>query len=248
MSDWNVLVPVEVLEGETIPESVVDLLGVLPVVVLGYHVVPEQTAPGQARLQFEEQAQKKLDDLADDFGDAGSSAETRLVFTHDEEQTLDRVAAETGCNAILIPNPAPDIDRLLVPLRGDVDVERVVGFVAALIDGRDIGVTLYHVGRDDDESAIGRELIDAAREGLGAQGVPETVIETEFVVSDTPIEAMTTAAVDHDAVVMGEREPSLQSFIFGEETEQVAERSLGPVVVVRRASADPDDPVDETGS
>ena len=33
------------------------------VTVLGYHVLPEQTAPGQARLQFEEQAQKKLDDL-----------------------------------------------------------------------------------------------------------------------------------------------------------------------------------------
>jgi nucleotide-binding universal stress UspA family protein len=245
MSEWKVLVPVEVLEGETIPESVVDLLGVLPVVVLGYHVLPEQTAPGQARLQFEEQAQKKLDDLAEDFGESGSSTEIRLVFTHDEEQTLDRVADETGCNAILIPNPAPDVERLLVPLRGDVDVERVVAFVAALIDGRDVGVTLYTVGKNDDQAAIGRDLIDTASEHLVELGVPEERIETTVDVSDTPIQAITAAAVDHDAVVMGEREPSLQSFLFGEESEQVAERSLGPVVVVRRvleSVPEPDDP------
>jgi nucleotide-binding universal stress UspA family protein len=243
MSEWKVLVPVEVLEGETVPETVVDLLGVLPVVVLGYHVLPEQTAPGQARLQFEEQAQKKLDDLAESFDEAGASAETRLVFTHDEEQTLDRVADETGCGAILIPNPAPDIERVLVPLRGDVDVDRIVTFLAALLGERDVGVTLYHVGESEAEGAPGRELLDAASDRLQELGVPSTAIETASDVSDSPLQAITTAALDHDAVVMGERAPSLRALLFGEESEQVAERSLGPVIVVRRVPEPPGESV-----
>jgi len=48
-----VLVPIRVLEGESIPEGVPELLADAHVVLLGYHVVPDQTATGQARMQFE---------------------------------------------------------------------------------------------------------------------------------------------------------------------------------------------------
>lgn len=232
--DWRVLVPVEVLEGETVPDSVVDLLATLPVVVLGYHVVPEQTAPGQARMQFEERAQGRLDDLATAFREAGGGAETRLVFTHDEEQTLDRVAGETGCGAILVPNPAPDVTRLLVPLRGEVDVGRVTGFVAALIGNRDIMVTLSHVAENEERVEAGRSMVEDAATRLRERGMPTGSITTEVTVSGTPVEAIATTAAEHDAVVMGESEPSLRSFLFGEASKRVAARSLGPVVVVRQ--------------
>ncbi|MFW6384989.1 MAG: universal stress protein, partial [Halodesulfurarchaeum sp.] len=43
----NVLVPIRVLEGESIPEGVPELLANAHVVLLGYHVVPDQTAAGQ---------------------------------------------------------------------------------------------------------------------------------------------------------------------------------------------------------
>jgi nucleotide-binding universal stress UspA family protein len=233
-SDWTVLVPVEVLEGETVPESVSDLLGTLPVVVLGYHVLPEQTAPGQARLQFEEQAQTKLDDLASAFREAGGECETRLVFTHDEEQTLDRVAEETGSGALLVPNPAPPVERILVPLGGAVDVERIIAFVASLIGGRAIDVTLFHVTGDDAGVEAGREILDGAATRLGELGVPADAVTTDIVVSERPIQAISAAAVDHHTVVMGESQPSLRSFLFGEASEQVADKSLGPVIVVRR--------------
>jgi len=239
--DWKALVPVEILEGETVPDSVVEVLSTLPVVVLGYHVLPEQTAPGQARMQFGEQAQSKLDVLAEDFREAGGAAETRLVFTHDEEQTLDRVADETGCEAILIPNPAGDVERLLVPIRGEVDIARVSAFVAALRGGREIAVTLFHVADDDTaDTSAGESMVADAATQLRDRGVPEDAITTEVTVSGTPIQAMATAAADHDAVVMGESEPSLRSFLFGEVPEQVAAQSLGPVVVVRRARPDAD--------
>jgi nucleotide-binding universal stress UspA family protein len=242
---WRVLVPVEVLEGETIPGSVADLLGTLPVVILGYHVLPEQTAPGQARMQFEEQAQGKLDDLAAAFREAGGDAETRLVFTHDEEQTLDRVAEETGCGAILVPNSAPGIKRLLVPLRGEVDVARVTAFTAALIDDRDIAVTLSHVAASEAGVEAGESMVADAAARLRDAGIPAGAIATEVAASGTPVQTIADAAADHDAVVMGESEPSLRSFLFGETSEQVAARSLGPVVVVRRGR--PSEETNESG-
>lgn len=232
--DWTVLVPVEVLEGETAPDAVVELLATLPVVVLGYHVLPEQTAPGQARMQFGEQAQSKLDILAADFREAGGAAETRLVFTHDEEQTIDRVADETGSEAILIPYPAGDVERLLVPIRGEVDIARVSAFVAALRSGRDIAVTLFHVTEREEKATAGESMVADAATQLRDRGVPDDAISTEVTVSGTPIRAIASAAADHDAVVMGESEPSLRTFLFGEVPEQVAAQSLGPVVVVRR--------------
>jgi nucleotide-binding universal stress UspA family protein len=233
--DWRVLVPAEILEGETVPESVLDVLAPLPVVLLGYHVLPEQTPPGQARLQFEDQAQDALDDLAEALDEAGGEAETRLVFTHDAEQSIDRVADETGCGAILQPNPTGDVERVLVPLRGDVDVERIAAFAAALVADRDIGLTLHHVAGSEAAIPDGAALIDRADAVLREAGVPDTAIAHEVVVDDAPVLTIADAATDHDLVVMGERAPSLRTFLFGEDAERIADRSLGPVVVVRRA-------------
>jgi nucleotide-binding universal stress UspA family protein len=237
MSDWRVLVPVQVLEGQTVSESIAELLSTVPVVVLGYHVLPEQTPPGQARMQFEQQAQTKLDDLAAEFREAGGAADTRLVFTHDQEQTFDRIAAETDCQTVLIPNPAPDVRRLLVPLRGEVDVDRVASFVTALIGDRQIDVTCYHVAASETETNAGQALVDRAATVLRDEGIPDDAIATEVVVSDTPVRAIATAAAEYDAIVMGESEPSLRTFLFGEAAEQVATQSLGPVLVVRRPEA-----------
>lgn len=232
--DWTVLVPVEILEGETVPDAVVELLRTLPVVVLGYHVLPEQTAPGQARMQFEDQAQAKLDDLAAAFRKAGGPTDTRLVFTHDEEQTLNRVADEAGCDAILIPNPAPDIRRLLVPIGGEVNIARIVAFVAAVIGDRPLEVTVFHAAGSEETVETGRTRVNEAAAKLREYGLATDAVDTEVQISSTPVRAIATAAAEHDAVVMGGSEPSLRSFLFGEISEQVAARSLGPVVVVRR--------------
>jgi nucleotide-binding universal stress UspA family protein len=233
--EWKVLVPVEVLEGESVPETVAELLATVPVVVLGYHVLPEQTPPDQARLQFEERAQAALEDLAAQFRAAGGDAETRLVFTHDEEQTLTRVADETGCGAYLIPNPTGDVERLLVPVGGEVDLDRLARFAEALVGGRSVLVTLYHVAATDEGRRAGEEVVAEAATRLHEAGLPADRIRTSVVVSDTPVQTVATAAEGHDAVVMGESAPSLRALLFGATSEQVASRSLGPVVVVRRA-------------
>jgi len=224
----HVLVPVAVLEGQTVSGGLVDLLGTADVTVLGYHVLPEQTPPDQARAQFEDRANGALDDIAEEFRSAGGDADRRLVFTGDRRQTIDRVADELAVDAYAITGATGSVDSLLVALSGDVDVAGVLEFVTALVGERDIGVTLLST---DDESTS--RLEDAAGQ------LREASIETETRTAEgRPFDALIDAVPGHDAVVIEESAPSLASLVFGETADRVATASVGPVLVVQRAVED----------
>ena len=227
----RVLVPVEILAGETVSSGLMELLATVDVTVLGYHVLPEQTPPDQARSQFEERATAALDDLSEEFRSAGGAADHRLVFTHDREQTVTRIADDVGARAFAIPGVTGDVDSLLVSLSGDVAVNRLLDFVTELIGDRDIGVTLLLAGdatdgADDRLESAATQLRDA---GIG--------VETATA-SGSPFESLMDAVPDHDAIVMGQAAPSLRSLVFGDEAERVAEASVGPVLVVRGDAAE----------
>ncbi|WP_299236290.1 universal stress protein [Natronomonas sp.] len=221
----RVLVPVAVLDGGTVSPGLMSLLGTVDVTVLGYHELPEQTPPDQARLQYEERATDALEDLREEFETAGGAAEHRLVFTRDREQTIARIAEETDADAFAISGMTGDVDRLLVSLSDGVATERVLSFVAALIGGREIGVTLFLAG---DES--GQRRLEDAAERLRGDGID---VRTEFVPDDPAFEALMDVLPGHDAVVVGENAPSLRSLVFGSESERLASASVGPVLVVR---------------
>jgi hypothetical protein len=227
----RVLVPVAVLEGQSLPEPVVPVLRNLPVVLLGYHVLPEQTPTEQGHMEFEDLAEEKLDDVAGVFGEAAEELDTRLVFTHDLEQTLDRVAAETGATAYLIPNPTGPVERVLVPVHPEVDLSRLVAHVAALVAGTDVAVTVFRALEDADAA---EPLVSEALDALVEAGVPAERLQRAVRETETPVRTTATVAAEHDLVVMGERAPSLRTLVFGEDPEVVAELSVGPVVVVRR--------------
>ena len=224
----RVLVPVKVLEGETVSPGLIDLLETLDVTVLGYHVLPEQTPPDQARLQYEDRATAALEDLAKEFETTGGLADYRLVFTHDREQTINRIAEEVQARAFAISGVTGDVDRLLVTLSGDVAVDRILLFVSELVGDRDIGVTLFSVSKD--EATAGTDRLEEAAAQLREAGVD---VETTLATEGSPFEALIEAMPEHDAIVMGEKAPSLRSLVFGEEAERVAAASVGPVLVVR---------------
>jgi len=231
----SILVPVQVLEGQSVPEGVADMLGAAHVVLLGYHVIPEQTAPGQAQLQFEERATERLDEYSAIFEDAGATVDTRLVFTHNDQQTIDRMIDEHDCEAVLVPNATGPIEDVLVPVRGTVGADRLAHVVAGVFG--ESSVLLYHVadGAEDSEA-----ILDSVRERLVEQGMDASAIRTLVEHDRPPLEAILERSDDFDAVVMGESDPSLVTFVFGMPTEQVAERFLGPVLVVQR-EAEPTD-------
>lgn len=230
----TVLVPVAIMEGQAVPDALVDLLSAVPVVLLGYHVVPEQTAPGQARAQFEDTAQAALAELATSFEDRGGVVETRLVFTHDAEQTFERVADEETCDAVALVNPAPTIERVLVAVRGLVNVERITTMVGTLVADTDIHVELFHAAESDERVLDGEALLTEAAKRLQTVGVDPGQVSRSVVVSETPVDTLVETAADYDLVVMGEDLPSIRERIFGDTSHAVAARTVGPVLVIRR--------------
>lgn len=232
----RVLVPLEVLESETLDEDLADLLTVLDVVVAGYHEVPEQTPPGQMRQQFEKQATAKVEEATETLRDEGA-VQSHMVFTGDAEESIDRLADEESATGLVLVNPTGPVESLLVPLRGDVDAERIARFVATLRAGRDIDVTLFAAVTEGNADAAS-DLLDLARSTLIDQGVPDDAIVTTTELSATPVQTIVDAAIEHDAVVMGERQPDWRSLVFGQLEDRVAAESLGPVIVVRGKPTD----------
>ena len=231
----SVLVPLAVLEGESLPNGTAELLANARVVLLGYHVVPEQTAAEQAREQFGETGMSKLDEFAGDLAAGGADVETRLVFTHDETTTVDRLIYEHDCLAVLVPNSAPQVDSVLVALRGTVGIGRNTRLVAGLFADAGVAVTLYHVPGEGESPEDGESFLGGVRSDLVERGIASDRIETLVEDSDAPLDAIADRAESHDAVVMGETDPSVTTFVFGMPSKQVAERFLGPVLVVQRA-------------
>ena len=220
----RVLVPVAILKGETVSGGLIDLLGTVDVTVLGYHLLPEQTPPDQARAQFEDRATSALEDITEEFRAAGGDADHRLVFTRDRQQTVDRIATEIGADARAVTGATGDVDQLLVALSNAVAISRLMTFVTTLVGDREIGVTLLAA------EGTTQERLDEAVDRLDEAGVDAGLRITEGDAFD----ALVRTAPGHDAIVMGEASPSLSSLLFGEESERVATASVGPVLVVRK--------------
>ncbi|MFY4814911.1 universal stress protein [Haloarcula sp. AONF1] len=239
----SILVPIRVLEGESIPEGVPELLAHAHVVLLGYHVIPEQTAPGQARMQFEDRATERLDEYEEMFEDAGATVERRLVFTHNGQKTIDRMIAEHDCMAVLVPNATGPVEDVLVPVRGAIGVDRLARVVASVFGNMDADVTLYHVADEDTTDDDIQTLLGGMADRLAEFGMDPSTIETRIDRDQNPLDAIVDVADAFDTVVMGETDPSLATFVFGMPANQVANRFLGPVFVVQRerAAADEDE-------
>lgn len=230
----TVLVPLAVLEGESLPGGVDELLANAHVVLLGYHVIPEQTAAEQAREQFGETGMSKLDEYAATLTEAGADVETRLVFTHEKDTTIDRIIYEHDCLAVLVPNSTERVESVLVAVRGTVGVGRNTRLVAGLFAGTDVAVTLYHALDEGETAADGESFINGVKTELEERGMDPDAIKTLVEEADAAIEAIADRGGNHDAVVMGETDPTVTTFVFGMPSEQVADRFLGPVLVVQR--------------
>jgi len=230
----SVLVPIRVLEGEPLPEGIPELLANAHVVLLGYHVIPDQTAPGQARMQFEERATRRLEEFEEALTGAGATLEHRLVFTHNAQQTIHRQIRETDSLAVLVPNAIGDLEDVLVAVRGTVGLDRLARLLVGLFAETDVSVTLYHVTSEDESEADVAMLLDGLVDRLLESGFDGDRIETRTDRDVKPVAAIAELAETYDAVVMGESDPSIATFVFGMPAEQVTERFLGPVLIVQR--------------
>lgn len=229
----TVVVPVQVMDGESVPPALGEFLAPVSVVVLGYHVLPEQTPTEQASLQFEDRARAAVDDIAHAFTEAGGSVETRVAFTHDRDETIGRVADEVDAAAVVLPNPVSEVDELLVALRTAGETERVADLVGTLAG--DARVTVWGLASDDFDAET---AVATARDRLLDRGVAAERVQTETSHSETPVSAVVDRSEGADVVAIGEGGTTLFSQIFGDDGERVADGALAPVVVVRDPHTD----------
>lgn len=230
----TVVVQLAVKERETISETLAEFLSPLSVVVIGAVEIPDQTSPEQARSQFEADARQTVETVSELFSETGSDVETRLSFTHDTRHTVEQVATDIDRVAVLFPAPVTSIERLLVAVRGSINVPNIAATVAALLEHTDVTATIYHAAPHDADTEAPAQALTAVASALEEAGIERHRVTTTLERADEPLDALAAAANDHDLLVIGEDEPTLTDRLFGETSDRIVERTTVPVVVVRR--------------
>lgn len=232
----RVLVPFAVLDGETVPPGVVEFLAQAHTVLLGYHEVPDQTPPDQARLQFEERGEGLLDDVAGQFQGRAGTVERRLVFTRDSSKTIERVAAETDCDGTLLVQPTQQLDRVYVALADPTEANALGATLAGILPGLDIDVSLRYFGTDPE----GETALSTVADRLSRAGVESARIDSAVAAESWSVGAVTTGIESNvgagtvDVVVVGDSGVSLSGMVLGDAEGRIAATVLAPVLVVRQ--------------
>lgn len=228
-----VLVPVDVSTDERPDPDLLELLRPAKIVLVGWYPVPDQTALEQMQEKHEEEAIARIEEVAADCPDE-TDVETLVVFTRDRAETVDRVADDYGADVVVVPEAVRVVERVLVPVRGDVNLERILSVVAALLDESEASVTLFHAApAGEEDPSVGEALLAGAADRLVDDGVDEDRIATTAMESEAPIDDIVDAATNHDVLVLGESEPSLVEHILGDAPSKIIRRSGRPVLIVR---------------
>ncbi|ELZ44070.1 UspA domain protein [Halorubrum coriense DSM 10284] len=230
----TILVPLELPDPEPLSPVLIEDLSSLDVVVLGHYGLPEQTPASSARDQFGDAARATLDDVADDFADAGASVRTRLVFGKDRAAAIRQVATEEGCAAELDPAPTEGIGRILVPLPDVAEFDRLPTFIEILSEDSTQRITLFHVVEGDESREHGESVVAETRERLVEAGFDAASLDTLVVEGEEHDEEILRVAADYDAVVMYEPESRLGDRVFGTLADRIADETDDPVIVVDR--------------
>lgn len=229
IGDLTILVPVDVSEPDPPTLGVLEFLQPYEVILLGYFPVPDQAEPAHLKDEFEDEASARLRELAD----GRTNLEAVLVFTHDRETTIDRVADQYDCDAVLTATETKGIDAILVPLRGDVNLDRIVSVVANLLQASDATATLFHSVAEDGNADRADALLGTALEMLVEQGVDRSRLDRRLSEGGDPHGEIAALGGEHDLVVLGETEPSLRERIIGSFLTRVIDETEIPALVVR---------------
>ena len=233
--DTTILVPVDVSAPEPPDQVSLDLFRPVDLVVLGYYPVPKQTAPAHLREDHEDEAMARLDAIVDRLAEGDHRVDDVLVFTKDRQETIDRIAEQYDCDAVFVPGAldADSIDRILVPLRGEANLDRIIHVVGELGRASEATITLFHVVPGGSDPTRGEFILRGAADRLGEEGVDRGRIDWELSEGDSPKRAIIDRATAYDVVILGESEPSLRDRILGAVLRPILEEIETPAIIVR---------------
>jgi nucleotide-binding universal stress UspA family protein len=231
--DSTILVPVDVSVTEPPDQVILDLLKPVNLVVLGYYPVPKQTAPAHLKEDHEAAATERLERIVAGFARGDHDIEDVLVFTKDRRDTIDRIADQHDCDAVLVPGETDAVERILVPLRGDVNLERIVSLVGDLVRASDATVTLFHSVPEGTDPSTGEFILRGAADRLAEDGVDSDRIDWQLSEGGSPKRQIIDLVADYDLVILGETEPSLRERILGAVLTPILEEIEKPAIIVR---------------
>jgi len=231
--DSTILVPVDISEGDPPAQPLIDLCRSVDVVLLGYYPVPDQVAPAQLRQDHESDATAALEEITDLFSANGISVTDVLVFTHDREDTIDRVANEYDCDAVLTLGETECIETVLVPVRGDTNLERIVSLLGSVMRMSDASITFFHSVAEDSDPSHGEFLLRGAVDRLGEAGIDRERIDWQLSDEEAPHDEIIELAQDYDLLVLGETKPSLRERILGSVPSRIVDEVDKPAFIVR---------------
>ena len=232
MKTARLLLAVDLSESPSIPGPFLELVRSVELVLLGMYEVPEQTAPAQAKDQYEEESTRKLKALVRDVEAAGGVAESRMVFTGRRIDTIDRIAREMACDAVCELRPMEELERILVPIKSARHYW-VPEFVADLVEEDGVEILLYHADEEDGGDTKAR-MLQTIKQRLIREGTDPNAVRAFAEHTSDRSEAIVAKASEYDLLVIGETETTLAGRLFGELHEEVAEAVSCPVIVVRR--------------
>ncbi|GGJ07648.1 hypothetical protein GCM10008995_16890 [Halobellus salinus] len=234
LDDPTLLIPVDASEPDDPALELVELLRPLRIVVLGYYPVPDQAAPQQLSEEYEDEATAALEACARRFADAGVEVESVLVFTRDRVQTVDRVGNEYGCDAVLTTGAVGSLNHILVSLKDETNMFRVLEVVRLVMMAGDPEVTLFHAESVERGSARSELYLRGATDWLVDRGLDRDAITWVEPTAETQESELRELAGDHDFIVLGESEPSVRERVVGDLSNRVHDRTGKPVLTVRR--------------
>ncbi|QZA88133.1 universal stress protein [Salinarchaeum sp. IM2453] len=229
----TVLVPVDASDPETYDRSIVNLFQTAKVIILGWYPVPDQSAPSQLRNQFEDEAKQNIADLKQAFETADIEVETLVAFSHSRPKSVDKAAEQTQADFVLTPGKADQFDRIVVSIRGEVNLTRITSVVGPLLSQHDGEVTIFGVIAPESDEEDTRQLMNTAVSEFVDAGIDESRITWETAQSDNVTEQVETFVSGYDLLIIGESEPSLASLTIGTIPERIINAVSIPVLVVR---------------
>lgn len=229
IGELTILVPIDISQQDPPALDVLDLLRPFEVILLGYFPVPDQAEPALIKHEYEAEAGSRLDAIAEGY----SEITEVLVFTHDREATIDRVADQYDCDAVLTAGDTDHIERILVPIRSDVNIERIVSVVAGLLGGSNATATFFHSIGEDAEPSQGEFLLRGTVERVTEYGIDEERIGWQIGEDGDPYRDIVELAEQYDLIVLGETEPSLRERIIGDVLSRIIDEVTIPALIVR---------------
>ncbi|MBB6647292.1 universal stress protein UspA [Halobellus ruber] len=223
-TSYRVLIPFDLPDADPVPSMLIKPLATTEVVALGQYKLPEQTPPGAAREQFEGDARDELADLVRPLERAEVPTRTRLVFSSDRQEAINRVAREDGCDAILTTGEADTLDRLFVALGGKPDRDRILSFVADLLAATDASVTLFHTSE---------ETLTNATDRLVERGIDPDRAYQHLSESSDVGQRVVELETECDLLVVGEPDPSRDVRVLEPRSTEMTLDTDDPAFVIR---------------